>query len=159
LRITFVKKTRYDTSGKEDPMTKRLYRSRTDSTIAGVCGGLGEYFGIDPTFIRILTVILVFAHGVGLLGYLIAWIVIPRRPAEASAESREKGEKVEYASWNRYIPGAVLILLGLFFLARRFYWWWDIERLWPLLLVVIGIFLVFRVIQKPVAKEGTNESC
>ena len=67
-------------------MTKRLYRSRTNSTIAGVCGGLGEYFNIDPTFIRIVAVLLIFADGVGIWGYLIAWIVMPKRPlAEETA--------------------------------------------------------------------------
>ena len=58
-------------------MAKRLYRSRNDRMIAGVCGGIGEYFDIDPTLIRILWVTLLFMAGGGLVAYLIAWIVIP----------------------------------------------------------------------------------
>ena len=58
---------------------KSLYRSDTNKVIGGVCGGLGEYFGIDPTAIRVVLVILMFAFGTGLLAYIIAWLVMPKR--------------------------------------------------------------------------------
>ena len=58
---------------------KRLYKSETNKVIGGVCGGLGEYFGIDPTALRIIAVVLIFAHGAGLLVYLIAWLCMPKR--------------------------------------------------------------------------------
>ena len=61
-------------------MKKRLYRSKTNSMIAGVCGGLGEYFDIDPIFIRLLWVLFILAGGSGILAYIIAWIVIPQQP-------------------------------------------------------------------------------
>lgn len=61
-------------------MDKKLYRSETDKKIGGVCGGIGEYFNIDPTFIRLGWVILALCWGAGLLGYIIAWIVIPEKP-------------------------------------------------------------------------------
>lgn len=57
---------------------KKLYRSRTDRKIAGICGGLGEYFGIDPTLVRLLFVLgLVFVGGT-LLAYILLAIVIPQ---------------------------------------------------------------------------------
>jgi phage shock protein C len=59
-------------------MGKKLYLSNTNKKIGGVCGGLGEFFGIDPTIIRIIWLIAVFVYGSGLLAYLIAWIVIPK---------------------------------------------------------------------------------
>jgi phage shock protein C len=60
---------------------KRLYRSRTDRWLAGVAGGLGEYFDVDPTLIRLVWVVLLIPGGLpGLLPYLICWIVIPREP-------------------------------------------------------------------------------
>jgi phage shock protein PspC (stress-responsive transcriptional regulator) len=68
-------------------MNKRLYRSRVNSKIAGVCGGLGEYFGIDPTFVRIIAVLLIFADGVGVLAYIIAWIIMSKRPLILEEES------------------------------------------------------------------------
>ncbi|MGI5835771.1 MAG: PspC domain-containing protein [Chloroflexota bacterium] len=60
-------------------MEKRLYRSRTESMIAGVCGGLGEYFGIDPTLIRILFVLATLT-GMSLLVYPVLLIIIPAEP-------------------------------------------------------------------------------
>ena len=58
---------------------KRLYKSRTNKVISGVCGGIGEYFGIDPTILRIVLVILIFFKGIGLLAYFIAWLCMPHR--------------------------------------------------------------------------------
>jgi phage shock protein C len=63
---------------------KRLYRSRTDRKISGVCGGLAQYFGIDPVIPRIVWVVLILCAGFGLLAYLIAWIVIPLEPETAA---------------------------------------------------------------------------
>jgi phage shock protein C len=60
---------------------KRLYRSRKDRKIAGVCGGLAEYFGWDPVLPRILLLVFILGAGVGLLAYIICWIVIPLEPA------------------------------------------------------------------------------
>lgn len=63
--------------------TKKLYRSRTNRWVAGVAGGLGEYFGIDPTLIRLLWIVLLLPGGVpGLLPYIICWAVIPQEPVD-----------------------------------------------------------------------------
>ncbi len=59
---------------------KRLYRSRTDKKIAGVCGGLAHYFGWDPVIPRIVFVALFLGAGTGLLAYVVCWIVIPMEP-------------------------------------------------------------------------------
>lgn len=58
---------------------KKLYLSDTDKKIAGVCGGIAEYFGIDATIVRIALVVFVALGGSGLLLYLIAWAVMPGR--------------------------------------------------------------------------------
>ena len=64
-------------------MKKRLYRSRKDRKIAGVCGGLAEYFNIDPTIIRVIAVLLLLPGGApGLLPYIVLWIVVPEAPEE-----------------------------------------------------------------------------
>lgn len=55
---------------------KRLLRSKTDKRIGGVCGGLGEYFGVDPVPIRVVWVFCCF-FGIGILLYFLAWIIIP----------------------------------------------------------------------------------
>ena len=56
---------------------KRLYRSKKERIIAGVCGGIGEYLGIDPTIVRILWVLLGLMGGSGIIAYIISWIIIP----------------------------------------------------------------------------------
>ncbi|MBN2101053.1 PspC domain-containing protein [Candidatus Dojkabacteria bacterium] len=56
---------------------KRIYRSESNRMIAGVCGGIGEYFDVDPTIVRIIWVLVVLFGGSGILVYIILWIVIP----------------------------------------------------------------------------------
>ena len=63
-------------------MNKKLYRSRTHSMVAGVCGGIGEYFDIDPTLVRLVWVAFCLAAGSGLLAYIIAWVIIPEADFE-----------------------------------------------------------------------------
>jgi phage shock protein C len=58
-------------------MEKRLHRSLTDKKIAGVCGGVAEYLGWDPTLVRLLWVILTLLGGSGVLIYIVLWIVMP----------------------------------------------------------------------------------
>jgi phage shock protein PspC (stress-responsive transcriptional regulator) len=58
---------------------KKIYRSKKDRIIGGVCGGMGDYFSIDPTFIRIIWTLTAFGFGAGILAYLIAWIIIPEK--------------------------------------------------------------------------------
>lgn len=59
---------------------RKLYRSRKERMIAGICGGLGEHFGIDPTWVRLLFILFFFLGGCALLVYLIMWVVVPLEP-------------------------------------------------------------------------------
>jgi phage shock protein C len=124
---------------------------------------LGEYFNIDPTFIRIIAVLLIFADGVGIPAYIIAWIIIPRRPYEGSPAEEAPSEdsppeKKEYSAWNKYLPGAILVAVGLFFMLHNHWWWWEIERLWPVLLIAVGAFLIFRMNRGRDEGKEVNES-
>jgi phage shock protein C len=65
-------------------MQRKLERSRTNSRLAGVCGGLGEYLGIDPTLVRLVFVLLTLYSGHGLLLYIILWLVTPLQEAAAT---------------------------------------------------------------------------
>jgi phage shock protein C len=124
-------------------MERRLYRSATDKYIGGVCGGLAEYFNVDPALVRIIFVLMLFANGFGLLTYLIMWVAVRRRPANAAVVA---AGAADHPSWGRYLPGALLILLGLFFLIQENWRWFDLdfyfERFWPLLLIGVGLLLV-----------------
>ena len=64
---------------KEDKNIRKLYRSKKNRVIAGVCGGIGEYFNVDPTLIRVVWVLFALAFGSGILVYIIAWIIIPEK--------------------------------------------------------------------------------
>jgi len=71
-------------------MTKKLYRSQTDKIIAGVCGGLAEYFNIDSTIVRLIfAFIIIMPIGGGLLIYLVLWLIMPKKPDEPAIVNKE----------------------------------------------------------------------
>jgi len=78
----------YFKGGKK--MQKRLYRSKHDQKISGVCGGIAEYFEIDATIVRLLWLVSIFALGTGVLLYIIASIVIPEREGSQSTVNLNK---------------------------------------------------------------------
>ena len=79
---------------------RRLYRSPDSRVIAGVCGGLGAYFRIDPVILRILFVLLFFVNGVGLLAYIILWIAVPKA-FTTSQRLEMRGEEVTVSNIER----------------------------------------------------------
>jgi len=66
---------------------KRLYRSRENRWLAGICGGIGAYFDLDPTVIRVLFVLFALAVGGGILLYVLLWIIIPIEPETLAADT------------------------------------------------------------------------
>ena len=84
---------------------RRLYRSRDERVIGGVCGGLAEYFGIDPLIVRIVAIALVFAGGAGFLAYLAAWLLVPSADGEPVATG--------LAGRTATIAGTVLLVLAV----------------------------------------------
>jgi len=120
-----------------EPMIRpRLRRSRDDRVIAGVCGGLGTYFGLDPVWFRIAFVIMALGGGSGVLFYLIAWIAIP--------EADEQDEAVpdyETDSHPGVVVGLVFITIGLVALANELVPWVG-EIFWQTALIAVGLGLV-----------------
>ena len=138
-------------------MEKRLYRSKTDRMLGGVCGGLGEYLGIGPTFIRLFFFVMVFGGGAGFWIYVLLWILVPERGVETSKDigdrMRNIGEEFSTAVNQPHpksglIIGGGLILMGIFWMVERlnlpWLWWWDFDVLWPALLILGGVVLIFR---------------
>lgn len=76
-------------------VNKRLYRSRKDRQLAGVCGGVAGYLGVDPTLVRLLWVIFAIAGGPGVLLYLIMAAIVPEEPEFVQARA-EKAKKVNF---------------------------------------------------------------
>lgn len=133
-------------------MEKRLYRSKKDCLIAGVCGGLAEYFNVDSVVVRLIFVALMVTGGVGLGAYIILWIVVPEEGKQKTIADNvkqkvkdelkeEKEEKVEKKP-NTTLA-LVLIALGFLFLLDSF----DlliVDKLWPLILVVVGFVILLK---------------
>lgn len=130
-------------------MDRRLYRSSSSKVVAGVCGGLGEHFDVDPTLMRLIAVVAALASfGVALIFYLLAWIVIPQAPLgqPASQELDQAPASASYSHnrWRSYLPGLILVGLGGILLLREYVFWFRMSDLWPILLVILGLFLVLR---------------
>jgi phage shock protein C len=135
-------------------MTKRLYRSNKDIMISGVCGGIAEYFNIDPTIVRIVTILLTVASFSGLvIAYIIGMIIIPKRPThhEYETEFYESEDGITYEEREKKtknIVGISLIAIGVFFLMQNYFWWFDKFSFWSLILIVLGIILIFSTRKK-----------
>ncbi len=142
-------------------MAKKLYRSRTDKMIAGVCGGLAEYFNIDSTLVRLSAVALTLAGGSGILAYVIFWFVVPQRPlnlsgvdsalahdatASDAVEGESEVEENSEANTAALFVGVLLTVLGFLFLVGNFISlaWLSFGKLWPLVLIAIGILIVLK---------------
>ncbi len=92
-------------------MSKKLYRSSTNKILGGVCGGLGEYFNIDPVIIRLLFVVFTLMGGSGLVAYLVAYVIIPAD----NAVDKSMGGAVQSGSSTilRVILTIVIVMVGL----------------------------------------------
>ncbi len=151
-------------------MNKRLYRSRKDTFLSGVCGGIADYFNFDVSLVRIGWVIATLATGgLGLIAYIIAAVVVPIEPLggveEMGTEYQNNDKTTENEpkstaytgtpnyntgtdSWRRdsgstrKYGGLFLILLGVFFIVRRYIPSIDFGMLWAVCLVLVGLGLM-----------------
>ena len=127
---------------------KRLYRSRTNKVIAGVCGGVAEYLDIDPTLVRIIWVLFAVFGGGGVLLYIAALIIVPQNPGTSfeASTTPSPGNNNALA-----IVGVALMVVGVFVLfvnldffsfrqMFRFFW----SYLFPILLIGGGVYLLAR---------------
>ncbi|HNY35932.1 MAG TPA: PspC domain-containing protein [Candidatus Pacearchaeota archaeon] len=143
--------------------TKKLYRSNTNSIIFGVCGGLGEYFEVDPLIFRILFILLTFTGGSGIIIYLILAIMIPdsegkinKNMGEVVSGTQEKTQQLaEEIKKNRNwivniknIIGLIIIFVGLDILFEQIFDFnpfsivnWGI--VWALIIILIGLRIIF----------------
>jgi phage shock protein PspC (stress-responsive transcriptional regulator) len=156
-------------------MPPRPFRRDTEhAVLGGVAAGLGDYFDVDPLLVRLGIVLLVFANGLGLLFYVVCWLLVPaggagaaRSPAEQAApgrkivdEVREAGEHVagsfrdaaHRAGGARSAVGFLLIGLGSLLLAEEldlFRWlswprWASLDTLWPIAIIALGVSVILR---------------
>lgn len=147
-------------------MEHRLYRSRSDRMVGGVCGGLGEYLGLDSTWIRLAFLAFSLAGGAGLLVYILMLIVVPENPNQLPATGAslvvsdqqpgqealpgEAGPSLPDANRTRNVMvfGGIVLAAGVILLLRNLgfglFDWFDGDLLWPLLLIAGGGLLLWR---------------
>lgn len=128
-------------------MSKRLKRSNTNRMIAGVCGGVGEYFNIDPVIVRVVWALFFFMPGgPGFLAYLLCAIIIPEDD-EIIHQDEEKTSNDSPNNTSTFI-GIALVAAGGFMLAKIVWPHFTFKfmgffRYWPVLLIIGGIYIIF----------------
>ena len=109
--------------------------------------------------VRIVFIVLGLATGVFVAAYILAWIIVPKRELGAddamSASSSTSASTSanayspagpqmprQYSSWTRYMPGLILILIGVILLFQDTFYWFDLKEFWPLVLIVLGLAMI-----------------
>lgn len=144
---------------------KRLYRSTKDRKIWGVCGGLAEYFNIDPVVVRVVFFILIFASGVSILAYIVLAIVTPSEPAMTAQPPKETSSSdpmyqatetpasrtAHEVTTHRptsaaLVAGVVLIAIGIILLFDNLFHlsWLRWSTIGPLILIIVGLLLFYQ---------------
>ncbi|MDX1535819.1 MAG: PspC domain-containing protein [Candidatus Spechtbacterales bacterium] len=155
-----------------DKSSKKLYRSRMDKMVAGVAGGIGEYFNIDPVLIRLLFVLLALAEGAGVLLYIILIFIVPKAPITENASAEEEEEKsgdpvdevvadvkegvqetVKKMKDNsdvmfseKRVLGFGVIIIGIIVLLSETFpvILLGQEIIWAILIILLGLFIIFK---------------
>ena len=117
--------------------------------IDGVCGGLAEYFDIDPTIVRILMVMIGLLGGTGFLLYIVAMVIMPVNP-DHLVIPQPTSPTVPPSSERKRLWGVILILIGAFILLMNLGWltdfsWWSFssEFVFPITLILLGLFFIY----------------
>lgn len=138
-------------------MKRNLYRSNEDKILGGVCGGLAEYFEVSSALIRLLWLLLILIDGIGLLLYIFAWIIIPKKPVTANNDKDDSknfntndsfndSSKKEQDERDNFVLGAIFLVIGTFLLLVNF-----IPNILAyfnvfvgILFLILGIYLVIK---------------
>ncbi|HHV01660.1 MAG: PspC domain-containing protein [Defluviitoga tunisiensis] len=138
---------------------KKLYRSRENKVLAGVCGGIGEYFEIDPVIVRLIWIVLTMIWGFGFFLYIIAIFLIPLEPKEIKIQdvsTSPQESKKDYRHLEDSDRNIVITLLALFFIVlgimvvvgivvpSTYVFRNIIKGILGVTMIIIGIYLVFR---------------
>jgi len=139
-------------------MDKKFERSINNKIIFGVCGGLGKYFSTDPIIFRFAFVALLLAGGSSLIIYFILLIIMPKEPRFVVADVQENANSFETVQQddlktdttsastekNSLLFGLSLISIGVMLLLNNLVPYFKIGKLWPAILVIIGLGLLFK---------------
>lgn len=145
-------------------MKEGLHRSRRNRIFGGVAAGLGEYLNIDPIIVRVLFVASIFLSGIGILLYIILWIVVPEAnllatfstenvkgpdlSEEIKADNIFNGEyQARKKNNGNIVIGIIMIIVGLFFLGVEVFSFLNFSDLFPILAIGIGGALIYNSIK------------
>jgi phage shock protein C len=157
-------------------MNRRLYKSPTERVISGVAGGVAEYLDADPAIVRVIWALLaLLTGGVFFVLYIVMWIVVPEGPEVPMPQGEGAPPAIDPATgqpvagapstWSAqpvhrhrrgsgaggYVVGLILIGLGAYFLVRDYFPQINIDRLWPIGLVALGVLLLLVAMRRPSA--------
>ena len=138
---------------------RKLYRSHENRMIGGVCGGVAEYFQVDPTLIRLIWIATALFGGIGVIIYIASLIIIPINPEQSPSDQSENLIKDKPLFW-----GSLLIIIGVFLLFRQFgffyafnFWKIPWQSVWAIVLILVGVLLLFNRTKKD-SEERSAES-
>jgi phage shock protein C len=132
--------------------SQKLYRSQANKVFAGVCGGLAEYFDVDPVVIRIIFVLMVLFGGSGVLLYIVAIFIVPKRPYQSQNVAPDQTVPIAQTKNDnvRNWFGGALVLFGLIILLANleifhfFNFLEDaFEYVFPVLLIILGMAIIY----------------
>lgn len=159
--------------------SKKLIRSSAGRMVAGVCGGLGDYFDIDPTLFRIAFVITAIFGGAGILVYVVLWIIVPeterdtitgeerlnkfgkevegyvKQIADDVKQSTEKNNESFPHNKRNILLAVVLIVIGVVFILNNYLPHWNAWNLWPVVIIVFGVWLLWKA--QPIQSNDEGE--
>ena len=139
-------------------MVKNIYRSRGQKVLGGVCGGIGEYFNIDPVLVRLIWIGLTILGGLGFIMYLVCWLIVPLEPKTGNTKLSSEDLKVYAETHGRegnkrlgylmIVIGLAVFLFGIMTKFSRFFLRLPPYTIFALFLIIVGIVLVGRSASK-----------
>lgn len=126
---------------------KKFTRSEEHRLVAGVCGGIAEYYETDPMLVRLLFVFTLPFGAVPIFAYLFLWLVVPEKGAKEpiikEAMNPEREHRHHY-NHTHGVLGFFLIMIGVLFLLDNMFPWLGLRTFWPLILILIGLAIMLR---------------
>jgi phage shock protein C len=146
-------------------MNGKLTRSRTDKFLGGVCGGLGQYLGVDSSIVRIIFLLLMFGSGLGLPVYILLWIILPaegtvqapisgpefERRLQGMGDDIRESARAPHPRAGLWFGAALIVVGGVLFVERLgIPWlaWIHTDIVWPVLVICIGVAFLMRGMRK-----------
>ena len=141
-------------------MNKRFYRSRSNQVIAGVCAGLGEYFQLDPVLVRVIFILLaILTKWFMVILYVALWAFVPEAPdyaipnQEIPMQEEVPKQRRPRREHGKVTGGLILIALGVVFLLQNFLPAFDFGKLWPVILLAVGIGMLWEAFRRKPQEE------